>query len=419
MNQTHRLEALSILLTVCVSQGEFVEIEELLKSEPRKYLNKLVSLKSQSSFLEAVHKSNLADFFHDLTGFSVASARKIGLDTDGRLFGSKIDFENSILDVPNIEIRDSKKVKLFNCVILGNLYVGGHERTQDVEIDNCLVLGTLCICGNDANPDLKVNIWNSNCTVLKINSSRLNEISIGASNIHDCHFVNTSCDWLRMTSNRMQFFRLEGFEVTNCDFFHDQVNLSKSFPAEPVRSTREAEDIDWKDRSAVLLDFSLGANLYSQSTFETLSFLRSRTFIAGDQRSLSDLRYRTALLSQNRASKAFVRLTRAFESPGRFAVYAAAILLSAALVYVTPFCGFVRNTALLAPGGGYQIHSDVCWGLPFLQALYFSCITFTTIGYGDLVPIGIARAFAASEGLLGVVIGSSFVVALVKRYMEK
>jgi hypothetical protein len=86
----------------------------------------------------------------------------------------------------------------------------------------------------------------------------------------------------------------------------------------------------------------------------------------------------------------------------------------AALIYTSPFCGFVRNTETFT-----QVHSDLCWGLLFLEALYFSCITFTTIGYGDLAPIGIARFFAATEGLVGIVIASSFFVSLVKRYIEK
>jgi hypothetical protein len=118
-------------------------------------------------------------------------------------------------------------------------------------------------------------------------------------------------------------------------------------------------------------------------------------------------------------SRAFVRLTRAFENPWRFAICAAVILLGASLIYATRFCGFVRNTEIVALGGGYQVHSDVCWGLPFLQALYFSCITFTMVGYGDLAPLGVTRFFAASEGLLGVIVASSFIVSLVMRYIEK
>jgi hypothetical protein len=95
------------------------------------------------------------------------------------------------------------------------------------------------------------------------------------------------------------------------------------------------------------------------------------------------------------------------------------ILLGAALIYTTRFCGFVQNANIVLLNGGYQILSGVSWGLPFSEALYFSCSTFTTIGYGDLAPFGITRLFAASEGLLGIVLVSSFIVSLVKRYIEK
>ena len=36
-----------------------------------------------------------------------------------------------------------------------------------------------------------------------------------------------------------------------------------------------------------------------------------------------------------------------------------------------------------------------------LDALYFSAVTSTTVGYGDISPIGIAKFFAAVEGFLG------------------
>jgi hypothetical protein len=119
---------------------------------------------------------------------------------------------------------------------------------------------------------MKVNIWNSNCTVLRISSNAINELDVGASNIHDCHLVNTRCESLRMTSNLIRFFRIDNFEVTHCDFFPRQVDLVQSFSPGPVRATREAKDIDWHVRANVLLDFSLGSNLQSQSTFETPHF---------------------------------------------------------------------------------------------------------------------------------------------------
>ena len=87
--------------------------------------------------------------------------------------------------------------------------------------------------------------------------------------------------------------------------------------------------------------------------------------------------------------------------------------------YTSRFCGFVHNPNVVFQNGSYQLNSGVSFGLRLPEALYFSCITFTTVGYGDLAPIGITRLFAASEGLLGVALAGSFLVALVKRYIEK
>ncbi|WFD11315.1 potassium channel family protein [Tepidibacter hydrothermalis] len=51
------------------------------------------------------------------------------------------------------------------------------------------------------------------------------------------------------------------------------------------------------------------------------------------------------------------------------------------------------------------------------DTLYFTIITFTTIGYGDISPIGWLRIVAGIEGFLGVFLTSSFLVALSKRYL--
>lgn len=52
------------------------------------------------------------------------------------------------------------------------------------------------------------------------------------------------------------------------------------------------------------------------------------------------------------------------------------------------------------------------------DALYFSGVTFATIGYGDIVPAGHARCVAVIEGLSGVLLASCFVVSLVRRHVD-
>lgn len=61
-------------------------------------------------------------------------------------------------------------------------------------------------------------------------------------------------------------------------------------------------------------------------------------------------------------------------------------------------------------------------GMPhpeFLELLYFSAITYTTVGYGDLVPVGALRFIAAVESLAGFVLVSwsaSFTYLVMERF---
>ncbi len=51
----------------------------------------------------------------------------------------------------------------------------------------------------------------------------------------------------------------------------------------------------------------------------------------------------------------------------------------------------------------------------FFSCLYFSVVTFTTLGYGDLTPVGFSRFFAAMEAFIGSFTLALFVVVFVKK----
>jgi hypothetical protein len=51
----------------------------------------------------------------------------------------------------------------------------------------------------------------------------------------------------------------------------------------------------------------------------------------------------------------------------------------------------------------------------FMTCLYFSVVTFTTLGYGDLTPIGLSRVLAAIEAFIGSFTLALFVVVFVKK----
>jgi hypothetical protein len=55
---------------------------------------------------------------------------------------------------------------------------------------------------------------------------------------------------------------------------------------------------------------------------------------------------------------------------------------------------------------------------PFLQSYYHSAVTFFTIGYGDVFPVGLSRIVSGLEGFMGVFMMSYFTVAFVRKVLR-
>lgn len=92
-----------------------------------------------------------------------------------------------------------------------------------------------------------------------------------------------------------------------------------------------------------------------------------------------------------------------------FLRYSSAPVLGGVMLFCIPF--FIVEFALIYADLGI-IPSD---GVKpdFMDYLYFSVVTFTTLGYGDFRPSEAARMYAALEALLGYVLLGIFVSVLV------
>ncbi|MDF1701089.1 MAG: ion channel [Planctomycetota bacterium] len=54
----------------------------------------------------------------------------------------------------------------------------------------------------------------------------------------------------------------------------------------------------------------------------------------------------------------------------------------------------------------------------FMECAYFSTVTFTTLGYGDIIPLGAARYIAATEAFLGAWMMALFVFVFCRRMVR-
>ena len=59
------------------------------------------------------------------------------------------------------------------------------------------------------------------------------------------------------------------------------------------------------------------------------------------------------------------------------------------------------------------------YAITFPDALYFSTTTITTLGYGDITPVGIFRFFVIIEVLMGVIYLGSMIYFIIKIYDKK
>lgn len=68
--------------------------------------------------------------------------------------------------------------------------------------------------------------------------------------------------------------------------------------------------------------------------------------------------------------------------------------------------------------GGSLLKGGVIFKPDFWEAFYFSVVTFTTLGYGDITPSGLTRGLAMLEAFGGIFVIPLFLVGLSRRYLR-
>jgi hypothetical protein len=83
------------------------------------------------------------------------------------------------------------------------------------------------------------------------------------------------------------------------------------------------------------------------------------------------------------------------------------------LLFAILYTLFMGDTNLIS-----CIPNDLSIGAKFFESLYFSSITFFTIGYGECVPQGFFKVIAPIQGFTGVFLMSYFTVAFVRKILR-
>ncbi|MGN2336623.1 ion channel [Clostridium cagae] len=110
----------------------------------------------------------------------------------------------------------------------------------------------------------------------------------------------------------------------------------------------------------------------------------------------------------------FKYLTGYFISPIKIILICTIIIIVSSIFYL--FTGIsVDNTRIIL----YDIHNILSLKITdLLKAMYLSVTTFSTLGYGNIIPLKYGEAVASIEMLLGAIYISIFTGTIFKRYID-
>lgn len=98
------------------------------------------------------------------------------------------------------------------------------------------------------------------------------------------------------------------------------------------------------------------------------------------------------------------------EAPLRIIGFSLTLIICCALIYMFTGLNFEGKVQYLEFEYSFEKNFEI-----FFSSLYYSVVTFTTLGYGDFTPVGISRAVAAFEAFTGSFTIALFVVVFVKK----
>ncbi|MCG6201465.1 pentapeptide repeat-containing protein [Psychromonas antarctica] len=129
------------------------------------------------------------------------------------------------------------------------------------------------------------------------------------------------------------------------------------------------------------------------------------------RKELTMRRYQDPLYSANRLYSKIVDLFCGYgEDPLRVVLFSWVIILASSFFYYLfglRFAGEYQAFSLQS-----SLEDNVIF---FFECLYYSVVTFTTLGYGDFIPVGFSRLVAALEAFTGSFTLALFVVVFVKK----
>jgi len=314
-------------------------------------------------------------------------------ESENRFFDERIEINKFLFKQDFIKFRNSAKITIQDSIFIHDIDVHASLRPVNVFLYNCVILGRLGFVGNYIND-------------IEITSCNFSSIGFFNSLISNCHIFDSKVGTLIIFDSRLDKLNLFCNTIYDIRKYQSRVNMQYSngntINIEGIINGEKTNDINlinFINTPVEVITESIEDPI--KTKMETIKFLKEAGLFTKESRleRLANLEL-TLLSESSRFSKWLVKILSGFTKPLVFFNAGIFIILGFSIIYY--FFGTL------------SAESENC--ISFWEAFYFSGVTFSTIGYGDLHPLGWTRTFAVIEGLLGIITCSGFLVSLVNKY---
>jgi Ion channel/Pentapeptide repeats (8 copies) len=238
------------------------------------------------------------------------------------------------------------------------------------------------------------------------------------SDLYHADFTHAHCFKLDLSSSSLMkadfsFANLHCANLSNCNL------LGAIFKGAKLENVTWGKQIIQEQQAAEAQDLAVAKDYYEQAeeVYRNLRMITEKQGLfeqAGQffQNEMAMRRMQMPLFSIRRLISKFVDLFCGYgERPSRVVAFTLVVIGVFSLLFF--YSGIQSAGQTIAFDSSLTVSENFKY---YLSSLYFSVVTYTTLGYGDISPtLGLSRFFAAFEALVGGFTLALFVVVFVKK----
>ncbi len=344
---------------------------------------------------------------------------------EGKLNFEKVDFGDGTVDFRMCEFGEGRGS--FNKSVFGN----GDVDFEGASLSKGKLSFKRTVFGKGkvnfeniefANADLYFDHTIFNADLTSFNSSLVKTLSLKSCHLDNyfdlrvqyCHYLDLSDTIIRDIIDLQPYNNKVEIKEFNFAGIRLIGNIYINWKKNNVKNIIKNQNTDTETKAEQFLLLKENFNQIGQYDFEDSAYVEFKRF---QEKVIFEKIHKSHFIKKLWQYPAYLFRVLVFDKAGLYATSPVRVLLSMLISY-TVFSIIFVIVNIFNWGGFSSIDTKVNILKQIAESFYFSAITYLTVGYGDICPLGANRWIASLEGFVGVFLMAYFTVAFVRKILR-